>query len=204
VNKEQLSDILKKYMPEQVVDYAAHYMLEHRILLRIAKPRKSINGNYMPPLGNGQHRISVNRDLNPYAFTITFFHEIAHLTNWNTHQQRVMAHGPEWKQEFQKVMTPVSSARVLPADVQTALDNYLQRPKASTCSDPNLLRTLRRYDKQNGQNLVEELPLGSLFRLQNGMVLRRGERRKTRFLCAEHLSGKQYLVHGLAICERIT
>lgn len=191
-------------MPEQVVDYAAHYMLEHRILLRIAKPRKSINGNYMPPLGDGQHRISVNRDLNPYAFTITFFHEIAHLTNWNTHQRRVMSHGPEWKQEFRKVMSPVSSARILPVDIQTALDHYLQRPKASTCSDPNLLRTLRRYDKQDGQNLVEELPPGSLFRLQNGMVLRRGERRKTRFLCAEHLSGKQYLVHGLAICERIT
>lgn len=191
-------------MPEQVVDYATHYMLEHRILLRIAKPRKSINGNYMPPLGTGQHRISVNRDLNPYAFTITFFHEIAHLTNWNAHQRRVMAHGPEWKQEFRKVMSPVSSARILPPDIQTALDNYLQRPKASTCSDPNLLRTLRRYDKQIGQNLVEELPMGSLFRLQNGLVLRMGERRKTRYLCVEHLSGKQYLVHGLAICERIT
>ena len=196
-----MCEILKKYMPEQVVDYAAHYMLEHRIHLRIAKPRKSIRGNYMPPSENGQHRISVNRDLNPYAFTITFFHEIAHLTNWNTHQWRVMAHGPEWRQEFRKVMTPVSQARILPEDVQNALDNYLRKPKASACSDPNLIRTLRRYDGQSGQKLVEDVPPGKLIRLENGLVLRKGERRRTRFLCVEYLSKKVYLVHGLALCD---
>jgi hypothetical protein len=204
LNREQLSEILKKYMPEQVVDYAAHHLLEHRIMLRIAKPRKSILGDYRPPAPDGQHRISVNRDLNPYAFTITFFHEIAHLTNWNAHKSRVDPHGAEWKQEFRKVMKPVSTAGILPSDVQTALDRYMNLPKASTCSDPNLFRALRRYDSETERSLVEELPLGCLFRLQNGMVLRKGAQRRTRFLCTEHLSGKQYLVHCLAICERIT
>jgi len=179
MRRSELEHILKRYMPESVVSYAADYLIEHRIQLRITQPRRSKYGDYRPPLPGEDHRISVNSDLNIYAFTVTFFHEIAHLTNWSRHANRVNPHGPEWKNAFRDIMLPVTRAAVLPDDVNHALNLYLAKPKASTCSDPQLFRTLRKY----------------------GLIFQKGARRRSRYECLEIRTGKTYLVPGLAVAE---
>jgi SprT protein len=202
MRRTELEHILKRYMPEGVVGYATDYLIEHRIQLRITPPRRSKFGDYRPPLPGENHRISVNSDLNMYAFTVTFFHEIAHLTNWSRHANRVNPHGPEWKQEFREIMLPLARAAVLPTDINQALHSYLAKPSASTCSDPQLFRTLRKYDS-HGKKLVEELPEGTRFVLGNGLVLQKGARRRTRYECLEIRTGRTYLVPGLAVAEFI-
>ena len=39
--------------------------------------------------GRPHHRISVNENLNPYAFLITLLHEVAHMTTWEKHRLRM-------------------------------------------------------------------------------------------------------------------
>ncbi len=204
MSHEQLKSILVRYMPETVVDYAAVQLITHSVQLRIARPRKSKFGDYRPPAPGELHRISVNADLNPYAFTVTFFHEIAHLTNWNRHANRVNPHGPEWKDAFRQIMKPLTGSTHFPQDISQALDRYLSRPAASTCSDPNLYRTLRRYDLSGNQHLVEDIPMGTVFVLNNGLVLRKGPRLRTRYECREQGTGRMYHVPGLATAHIVT
>jgi len=196
--QEGLKSVLERFMPAPIVDYAVHQLIEHRIHLRIANPRKTKFGDYRPPRPGEQHRISVNKDLNPFAFTITFFHEVAHLNNWKNHANGVMPHGLEWKSAFRDLMVPVVRGRLLPNDIQLALNNYLLLPKASTCSDPNLYKALRKYDVDSDKTLVDDLPMGSVFKLSNGLILHKGIKKRTRYLCTELKTGKKYLVHGLA------
>jgi hypothetical protein len=65
---------------------------------------------------------------------------------------------------------------------------------ASSCADEGLMRILRRYDpRQEGRALVEELPGGALFALDDGRVFRKGKRLRKRFQCEEVSTGKPYL-----------
>ena len=60
---------------------------------KVKKSRSSKYGDYRPPLKGSNHLITINYDMNKYAFLITLVHEIAHLTNWNKHKDKVKPHG---------------------------------------------------------------------------------------------------------------
>jgi len=94
--KQQLLAVLKKYLPVGTEEYATELLLRHRIHLHIKRPRQTKYGDYRPPAAGENHRISVNKDLNPYAFLITFLHEVAHLLNFEKHRGRVQPHGQEF------------------------------------------------------------------------------------------------------------
>jgi hypothetical protein len=200
MTKAQLVLILKRFMPEGTVDYAADLLIKHSIQLHIKKPRATKYGDYRPPMPGEDHRISLNNDLNPYAFLVTFLHEVAHLLNFEKHYTRVAPHGLEWKREFQTVSVPVFEMQILPQDVRNSLARYLSNPAASSCSDPNLFRTLRKYDA-NPKVLVEEIPMNTRFRMHDGREFIKGAKNRTRYTCREVSSGRIYLVPGLAHCE---
>jgi len=70
----------------------------------------------------------------------------------------------------------------------------LKDPAASSCAEDGLLRVLRKYDKKTeGQLLVEELPQGTIFKIKDGRVFKRGEKLRKRFKCLEIATGKLYL-----------
>src|SRR5574337_89035 len=71
--------ILKKYIPEPAVPLIAEWIYHFNFKLKIKKARLSRFGDYMPPMNGKNHVITVNNDLNPYAFLLTLVHEIAHL-----------------------------------------------------------------------------------------------------------------------------
>ena len=127
--------VLQKYLPSGSEHYAADLMSHHKIQLRIKNPRLTKLGDYRPPTNESSHRISINRDLNPFSFLITFMHEVAHLVNFEKSGPRVPPHGIEWKREFQVVSTPIIQQNLLPNDVHSALNRYLKNPKASSCTD---------------------------------------------------------------------
>jgi SprT protein len=197
------------FLPAAAVPHVEALLGRHAVEVRISRPRRTKLGDHRPPAhGRRAHRISINGDLNPYAFLTTLLHEIAHAAAWETHRglrRRRRPHGPEWQRAFAGILHPVVSAGVLPDDVARALARALQNPRAATCSDRTLLLTLARYDAAvSGRTRVEELPDGSLFRTETGAVFRAAQRLRTRRQCFDERTGAEYRVHGLALVEPVT
>lgn len=195
-------------LPAGVEAYVAELLGRHPFDVRLARPRRTKLGDHRPPTrGVPAHRISLNDDLNPYAFLTTLLHEIAHATTWERHRggrRWLRPHGPEWKREFSTILRPVVAAGILPADVEEALGRSLSNPAAATCSDRGLMLALGRYDRPDeGRMFVEQLAEGTVFRIENGRLFRAGRRLRTRRQCFEWHTGTEYRVHGLARVEPV-
>jgi hypothetical protein len=185
---------LKSYLPEGSFEDVVHYLLHYKVQLTITRERKSVLGDYRNSHLNKNHRISVNGNLNSYAFLITLLHELAHLFTFERYGHRVQAHGQEWKNEFGKVLEQFLAKNIFPADIRQTLLKTLQNPAASSCADTALLRVLYKYDKKKeGVLLIESLPAGALFSIKGGRVFLKEERVRKRFKCKEIATGKIYL-----------
>jgi len=185
---------LKQYLPEGSFDEVSHYLHHYKVQLTITRERKSVLGDYRNSFADKNHRISVNGNLNPYAFLITLLHELAHLFTYERFGHRVMAHGMEWKNEYSKVLAQFLLKKIFPPDIHKALLKTLQNPAASSCADTSLLRVLHLYDeKKEGVSLIEALPAGAVFKIKGGREFKKGERVRKRFKCVEIATGKMYL-----------
>ena len=191
--------LLAKYLPEGTAPIIGRWIDYYQCEFKISRNRSSKYGDYRAPFKDSGHRISVNFDLNPYAFLVTTVHEFAHLLTWNEHKRKAKPHGTEWKSNFKKMMRPFFDAHSFPEDVQRAIISYLQNPAASSCSDLHLFRTLKKYDEID-QDLVtvENLPVNSLFEMKNGRVFRKELQVRKRFRCVEIKTGAVYLFNPLA------
>ncbi len=201
--------MLRPFLPAGTEAYVEDLLGRHAFQVRLSRPRRSKLGDHRPPgRGRAAHRISINDDLNPYAFLTTLLHEIAHAATWERHERgrrwgrRVRPHGPEWKGEFEAILAPVVALGVLPGDIEAALERSMRRLAAATCSDRHLLLALGRYDPVDpGRVRVEEIAPGGIFRTSSGTVFRAGSTLRTRRQCFELSSGREYRVHGLAKVE---
>lgn len=201
--REQIEKGLAKYIPSVAVPLLTDWVIGFNAHLRVTKARNSKLGDYRHPFGNDGHRITINHNLNSYSFLITLVHELAHLTTWNKYQNRVAPHGVEWKNEYKVLMREVVKLKVFPQDVYDALVAYMQNPAASSCSDDNLLRTLRKYDTNKDYYHLEELEEDTLFALDNGMIMRKGAKARKRFKCLEVNSNRYYMVSPLAEVKKL-
>ncbi|MCX7401580.1 MAG: hypothetical protein NTY87_00405 [Planctomycetia bacterium] len=195
-------------LPDGTADYLATLLARQPVVIRLAPPRRTKLGDHRPPSRRqAAHRISVNDDLNPYAFLTTLLHEIAHATAWEKYRRRVRRlkpHGSEWKEEFEAIVRPVVAGGALPADIALALAAFMQRPAATTCTDRGIMLALARYDAPKpGFSLVEELPIGTVFRIGGGKVFSKGQPLRSRHCCTEWSTGRIYRVHGLSRVERL-
>jgi len=195
---ERNKSILEKYLPKAAVEPITHSINTLNFKLKIKKERSTKLGDYRSPFNGMGHVITVNRNLNQYAFLITLLHEMAHLTNWNKHQRKVKPHGIEWKMEFKALLQPYLNLECFPADVLHALRDYAENPAASSCADPHLLRILKKHDAVQGFLLVEDLPTGTRFYTAKKQLFIKGEKRRTRYLCLEVGTRRQFLFSGLA------
>ena len=201
-NTETLSRQIKKFIPEDAVAIVVKWIAEHKILLTITEKRNSILGDYRRPEGSKGHRISVNGDLNQYAFLVTFVHEMAHLSTWSKYYDTVSSHGKEWKKEFKLMMDEFSGRRIFPGDVREALKKYLVNPAATHCDDPQLIKILNKYNKNTALHL-EDLEEHALFSWNNGMIFKKGEKVRTRYKCYEVKTNRLYLFSPAAEVEKI-
>ena len=199
---EKISVVLSKYIPGSAVDICANWIIQKNIHVKLTRGRASKFGDYMPlPHGQG-HRITVNHDLNKYAFLITFIHEVAHLETFNKFKRNVDPHGKEWKNEFRVLLSDFVQRGIFPDDIRQAVSDYMINPAASSCSDHNLLRILRKYDERNIEIIhLEDLPHDAVFQLHQsraGQIFKKGHRIRKRFQCMEVKSNRLYLVSPLA------
>lgn len=191
--------LLKKYMPEPAAPLISTWIDQYQAILKISKSRSTKLGDYRHPyLGQG-HRISVNFNLNPYAFLITLVHEFAHLVCYNQFKNKVKPHGSEWKGIFKILMDPFMAMQIFPNELQTHLVNYLINPAASSCSDVNLMRILEKYDMPRPcTTFVEHVLHGALFFTPDGRCFKKGEKLRKRFKCEEVSTCRMYLFNPLA------
>lgn len=185
---------LEAYLPDGSFALVEPLLVSHRVHLTITRGRATVLGDYRHAHAGRNHRISVNGNLNRYAFLITLLHEFAHLLTFLRHGPFVASHGVEWKSCYAAILRSFIDQGVFPENIREALESSLRNPAASTCADEELMRVLRRYDEvREGYCLVEELPTGALFRIQGGRVFRKGERQRKRYQCEEVATGRVYV-----------
>ena len=197
----QFAKQLEPFLPQFTEKYVAKFLIKKVVHFTVSKKRISKYGDYRQPFKGKPHRISVNGDLNQYAFLITTLHEMAHLTTFEKYGNSVPPHGNHWKKEFQIITAPILEKNILPVDITLALKNYLINAKASSCSDDKLNRVLRRYDKNRGITL-EELIFGDSFEL-NGRIYVKGKKLRKRYECEDPNTEKRYRILGLAEVKKI-
>lgn len=193
---------LRKYIPHEFVPFVSKLLNSHPVRFKIVKPRKTKLGDFRFDPRSKKYQITVNGDLNPYAFLITTLHEFAHLINHKDNGYNVAPHGKEWKVRFHQLLQPVIESENTPANVRHALQKSAMRIKASSCTDIELNRALASLDPDDGTVTLEKLAPNTTF-LLNGRTFRKGSLRRTRYLCMEPETGKQYLINKLSKVELI-
>lgn len=195
---EEVRQSLGRYLPADAVDTCFGWILQYRIRVRIKRSRQSKLGDYRPPQSGLGHTITINHDLNPYAFLITFTHEVAHLTCFLKYRDRVAPHGEEWKREFRFLLSGFLNRSIFPEDVAEAVARYLQDPAASSCTDLGLSKALRKYDTNTeGWHHLEDIPYNSTFTIRNGQHFRKGHKLRKNYECTDLQSRHKYFIHPL-------
>jgi hypothetical protein len=95
------------------------------------------------------------------------------------------------------------SAEFFPDAILIPLRSHMQNPKASSFADTVLTKALRAFDtNSNADIILSDLPEGSTFQL-NGRYFKKGKLRRTRILCKEVQSRRQYLVPAEALVSNV-
>ena len=197
-------DSLKSYLPEGTYLPVLQYLHHYKVHLTVTKARKSILGDYRHSTHRDNHRISVNGNLNPFAFLITLLHELAHMLTFDDHGNKVAAHGIEWKRKYGLLLHQFLEHKIFPADIENEIRISMSNPAASSCAEDGLLRVLRKYDsKQSHYKLVEELPLNTVFKINDGRVFRKGKKLRKRYQGEELSTGKVYLFSPVYEVEEV-
>ncbi len=191
---------LLNFIPADAQALVSDLLAIDNLVVKVKSERKTRHGDYRQ-LPNGKHQITVNSNLNPYRFLITLIHEIAHFEAYNKFGRFIKPHGKEWKHTFQHLMLPFLRPEIFPTDLLPLLAKHFKNPKASSDTDTQLALALKQFNETNDKTYVFEVSLGQVFKLYNGRVFKRGNKRRKRFECVEVNSGKLYLFNPNAEVE---
>lgn len=186
-------DVLRKYLPEGSFERVIFYINFFKIHFTITLKRHTVLGDYRHPLPGGNHRITVNGDLNQFEFLITFLHELAHLITFEKFGARVQPHGREWKNQYGLLLQEFVALGIFPIDVHQAILKTIPDPAATANGETMLLSVLRKYnnEKQEGRT-VAQIAMGGFFKTQKGQIFKKEALRRTRFLCTDYHTGAAY------------
>jgi hypothetical protein len=197
-----LQKVLTRYLPPQAVASAVAMWQAYPFHFTVTRKRSSKYGDYRYDPVSKEHTITVNGDLNPFAFLVTYVHEFAHLTTIVRFGTKVSPHGVEWQEEFKQAAIPFLTEAILPPDVLRVWRAHMVKPRASTTADLAMITVLRRYDQHNRAVPLFLLPEQSHF-AYNGKVYVKGKTLRTRLYATELPSGKRYLFHKGALVEQV-
>jgi hypothetical protein len=196
---------LAAYLPEGSFDPVVSYLHQYKVHLTVTKQRKSVLGDYRHAGWGGNHRISINGNLNKYEFLITLLHELAHLLTYEQYRNKVDAHGKEWKFCYSQLLIVFVQLKLFPAEVEKALQKSIKNPSATANGETALLLVLRSYDaiKKEGHSTVSELSEGDLFQTDKGKIFRRGSVRRKRIECLEVKTGLLYIFSPITLVKKM-
>ena len=196
--KEAPLEYLNQFIPEGAAQLVMNYLHQYKVHLTVTRERKTVLGDYRNAIDGKNHRISVNGNLNKYAFLITLIHELAHLLTFMKYGNRVKAHGKEWKHIYATMLDDFLKLNIFPNDIITAFKETIHDLPASSCADEGLTRILKNYDKKsNGLLLVEQIHEGGIFETNDKRIFRKGKKLRKRFECVEIATKRVYLFSPL-------
>lgn len=201
-----MSDVFTTYFPLGTDGYCRQLWQQYKFDFRVVKPRRTRLGDFRV-FPDGKTQITVNADLNSYAFLITYVHEVAHAEVNRAYRRRVQPHGKAWQIAFQRLMQPLMTEAVFPVDILYPLQRYMIRPAATTYANPALMTALRKVDKvslsgiSHNRTLLRDVPEGESFQFDKKTFVR-GTLRRTRIVCKEVSTGKSYAILAHAWVEQ--
>ena len=200
-----VTDIFDTHLPAASTVYGRKLWEHYGFAFRVVRPRRTRLGDFRA-FPQGQTFITVNADLNPYAFLITYVHEVAHAEVHRTQRRRAKPHGRAWQTAFQRLMQPLLTDAVFPPAILEPLRTYMEKPAATTYANPALMLALRQIDAPAtdtlaaGRILLRDVPEGQSFQFAKKTYLR-GTLRRTRVVCKEMASGRSYAILAHALVE---
>lgn len=199
---EEKFKLLIDYIPEKSFPIFINWIKKNPFQLKIAKERITKLGDYRASTKHLPHRISVNHNLNKYAFLITLTHEFAHLLIWDKYKFKVNPHGKEWKNNFSKLIQQLLANNIFPNDIAVVLVEHIKNPSASSVRDEKLVKVLNQYNRYQKDIIhLSEIEEGAIFSLHKKRIFIKGKKKRTRFLCQDYNSKKEYLINGIAEVE---
>lgn len=191
------------FLPQEALEYCCHLWLQHSFTFKVSRDRKSKLGDFRYTKSSNQYAVTVNRGLNPYAFLITYLHEVAHVVTYRQFKSSCKPHGREWQENFKRLAIPVLHPKVFPPDILDAFHKYLKSPAASTSGCAPLTMALRHYDQgEDNQLLLGAVGTGCKFIFKDRTFIKIGKKR-TRALCKDLGNGRNYLIPEVAQVEAV-
>lgn len=194
----EIQHALEPFIPKKSLYYVCSYLAEKNVFLKITRSRKTKYGDFRAEFKSKPCIITINHDLNKFAFLITLVHEMAHMECWLKHKNKVKPHGKEWKNCFKDLMQPYFLNKLFPTEIMISLTEYMNNPAASSCSDLGLMRALKTYDNKPNVTYLEDIPENAVFKLGTNRVFQKGEKRRKLYKCKDMANKKYYLINPLS------
>lgn len=181
-----MADHLLPYLPISSHDYCKDLLAKNPIRCYLSQARTSKWGDFRfkGPI------ITINKNLPPSLFLLTFLHELAHFHAYLSFGRKISPHGKEWKTTFQHLVHPMTTIGAFD-ELNSVVQEHMKRPKATIGADAALHSAALRAMGMTGKN-VSQLSPGDKFMFRNGeyqveMTLRK------RIRCIQLSSGKRFL-----------
>jgi SprT protein len=197
-----IASLLQKHLPTNSIHYCYSLWQVYLFKFLVTKKRETKLGDYRYHFTEQNHTITINGDLNPYTFLVTYIHEVAHLKTQTLYGNKVKPHGTEWKSEFKKLLQPIMNEEVFPENILNALNKYLLNPKASSCTDLHLLKALGEHDENTHLKYLSDVKPGESFKFNKKYFVKESINR-TRAICKDIKTGRKYYISQGAQVEII-
>ncbi|MEE4178571.1 MAG: hypothetical protein V2I46_13780 [Bacteroides sp.] len=195
-------ETLARFVPVQALEEVVRLIESHGIHMKVRRSRLSKLGDFRPARQGRPHQITVNGNLNIYAFLMVFLHELAHLLVWEQHGKAVSPHGKLWKDTFGYLLRDFIRKGYFHPSLEEAMVDYSFHVKAAGMGSPELQRQLRLFDpeplSESNQVFLEEVPDRSLFVAANGRMFRKEDQLRKRYRCLCLRNKRTYLFHPMA------
>ena len=142
------------HFPKTVAEYCFNLWHEHHFKFIVSKSRHSKYGDY--------------------RFHPTYLHEVAHLLTYLQYKNKVLPHGLEWKNKFKELFEPILNEELLPKELVSVLQIYLENPAASSAVYAPLVEVLKKFEPATPFVLLKDLPENSAFTIKNLVLIKRG------------------------------
>lgn len=206
MKKKITKEDIANFFPIEAQDYCMFFFTEQKFTFIIANSRDSKLGDYRYDSLRKSHTITVNGDLNPYNFMVTFLHEIAHYqVSVKYGIRNVMPHGKEWKLLYGNILRDLTLKVKLPESVHYAIVAESKNPKSSTQASPKLTEALQSYDTNkinSNQFMLKNIAEGNNFKFENDEFQLLTHNR-TRSLCLNLRNNRKFLVSKIAWVEKV-